>query len=114
MTGTAKQREVLVETGASHVSLHKYFGRHKANTENIAKLLAALKRHTKPVPPANLGVIGRDHLYGLMERVGGDPKTFTYNRTLGDTAGLPRVVEFAFGIHRSGFEADNNIHESRR
>ena len=113
MTGTAKQKEVLVETGASHVSLHKYFGRHKANTENIAKLLAALKRHTKPVPPANLGVIGRDHLYGLMERVGGDPKTFTYNRTLGDTGGLPRVVEFAFGIHRSGFEADNNIHESR-
>ena len=33
---------------------------------------------------------------------------------LGDTGGLPRVVEFAFGIQRSGFEADNNTHESSR
>jgi DNA-binding transcriptional regulator YdaS (Cro superfamily) len=113
MTGTAKQKEVLAETGASHVSLHNYFGRHRANTENIAKLLTTLKTHTKPVPPADLGIIGKAHLYGQMERVGGDPKTFTYNRTLGDTSGLPRVVEFAFGIQRSGFEADNNTHKSR-
>ncbi len=113
MTGTVKQKIVLTETGASHVSLHDYFGRHKANVENIAKLLAALKRHTKPVPPAKLGVIGKNHLYGKMERVGGDPKTFTYKCTLGDTSGLPRVVEFAFGIHRSGFEAGNNTRGSR-
>jgi hypothetical protein len=113
MTGTAKQKEVLAETGASHVSLHNYFGLHKAKTENIAKLLATLKKHTKPVRPADLGVIGKDHLYGLMERAGGDRKTFTYNCTLGDTSGLPRVIEFAFGIQRSGLEANNTTHESR-
>jgi hypothetical protein len=105
MSGTAKQKQVLAETGASHVSLHNYFGLHKANTNNIAKLLAALKRHTKPVRPAELGIVGKDHLYRLMEAAGGDPRTFTYNRSLGDTGGLPRVTEFAFGIHRDGLSA---------
>jgi DNA topoisomerase VI subunit B len=45
-TGTAKQKAILAETGASHVSLHNFFGLHKANTGNIAKLLASLKKHT--------------------------------------------------------------------
>jgi hypothetical protein len=39
----------------------------------------------------------------MMEAAGGDPKTFTYNRRFGeDGYGLPRVIEFAFGIHREG------------
>ena len=57
----------MAETGASHVSLHNFFGLHKANTDNIAKLLASLKKHSKPVRPAELGIIGKDHLYYLME-----------------------------------------------
>jgi DNA topoisomerase VI subunit B len=102
MTGTAKQKEVLAETGASHVSLHSFFGLHKANTGNIAKLLASLKKQSKPVRPAELGVVGRDHFYRLMESAGGDRKTFTYKRSIGETSGIPRVVEFAFGVHRDG------------
>jgi DNA topoisomerase VI subunit B len=105
MTGTAKQKQVLAETGASHVSLHNYFGLRKANASNITKLLATLKKHTKPVPPADLGVIGKDHLHHLMEASGGDPKTFTYNRSFGETRGIPRVTEFAFGIYRDGLSA---------
>jgi DNA topoisomerase VI subunit B len=105
MTGTAKQKRVLAETGASHVSLHSYFGLHKANTDNIAKLLAALKTHTKPAPPADLGIISKEHLYRLMEMSGGDPKTFRYKCTPGETRGVPRMIEFAFGIHREGLSA---------
>ena len=41
----------------------------------------------------------------MMERAGGDTRTFTYNRSLGETDGVPRVVEFAFGIHRDGLSA---------
>ncbi len=40
-----------------------------------------------------------------MEAAGGDPKTFTYNRSDGETNGVLRVVEFAFGIHRDGLAA---------
>jgi Histidine kinase-, DNA gyrase B-, and HSP90-like ATPase len=105
MTGTAKQKQVLAATGASHVSLHNFFGLHKANTDNIKKLLAALKAHTKPVPVADLGIIGKEHLYRLMEAAGGDPATFTYNRKFGKDRGVPRVTEFAFGIHREGLSA---------
>jgi hypothetical protein len=105
MLGTAKQKMVLAETGASHVSLHDFFGRQKANRDNIAKLLAALQRHSKPVRPAQLGVIGKEHVYRMMEAAGGDPKTFTYNRSFGETNGVPRVIEFAFGIHRDGLTA---------
>ena len=105
MTGTAKQKAVLAETGASHVSLLNYFGLHKANIKNIAKLLAALKKHTNPVQPAELGIIGKEHLYTLMEKAGGDKKTFTYQKRLGETGGIPRVVEFAFGIDERGLRA---------
>jgi DNA topoisomerase VI subunit B len=104
-SGTAKQKIILAETGASHVSLHDFFGRKKADTDNIARLLAALKTHTKPVRPAHLGIIGKAHFYQMMEMVGGDPETFTYNRTFGETGGVPRVIEFAFGIHRAGLDA---------
>jgi DNA topoisomerase VI subunit B len=105
MSSTAKQKKVLAETGASHRSLHDFFGLHKANAENIAKLLASLKSHTKPVRPAELGIIGKAHLYARMEEAGGDPRTFKYQRRLGETDGVPRVIEFAFGLHRDGLGA---------
>jgi DNA topoisomerase VI subunit B len=107
LSSTAKQKAVLEEIGASHVSLHDFFGRHKANGDNIAKLLDACCKHSKPVRPAQLGVIGKGHLYRMMEAAGGDPKTFTYNRCDGETNGVPRVVEFAFGIHRDGLAASS-------
>jgi hypothetical protein len=64
------------------------------------------------VRPAELGIIGKKHFYRLMEAAGGDPKTFTYNRTQGETGSIPRVVEFAFGVHRAGLS--NAGHEPRR
>jgi len=109
MSATAKQRAVLADTGASHVSLHDFFGRYKTNGDNLAKLLAALQRLSKPVKPAHLGIIGKAHFYRMMEAVGGDPKTFTYNRSFGETDGVPRVVEFAFGVHRNGLTAAGRV-----
>ena len=102
LTGTAKQKQILTETGASHVSLHNFFGLHKANTANITKLLTALKRHSRVVQPAELGIIGKDHLFAMLEKAGGEPKTFTYQKRLGETDGLPRVVEVAFAIDERG------------
>jgi DNA topoisomerase VI subunit B len=105
LSATAKQKAVLAEIGASHVKLLDFFGRHKANNDNIAKLLAAVQRHSKPVRPAQLGIIGKEHFYRVMEAAGGDRKTFTYNRTAGETDGVPRVIEFAFGVHCDGLTA---------
>jgi hypothetical protein len=105
MSATAKQKKLLTELGPSHVSLHEFFGRRKSNSDNIVRLLAALKKHTKRVTPAALGVIGKAHFFSVMEAAGGNPGTFTYQRRCGETGGLPRVVEFAFGVHRDGLVA---------
>jgi DNA topoisomerase VI subunit B len=113
MSGTAKQKKVLTEVGGSHVSLHDFFGRRKANGDNIARLLAALKKYTNPVPPAALGVIGKEHLFSMMTAAGGDPETFNYQRRCGETRRVPHVVEFAFAVHRDGlvhrFQSSNHI-----
>jgi DNA topoisomerase VI subunit B len=108
MSSTAKQKAVLAETNSSHLSLHRYFGARKVKAENIENLLAAIKRHTKPVRPAALGIIGQPHLFARMEAAGGEPKTFKYVRTFGVADGLPRVVEYAFGIHREGLAEDSS------
>jgi DNA topoisomerase VI subunit B len=100
MSGTAKQRLVLAEIGASHVSLHAWFGRDKANGENIARLLATIKKYSKPVKPKSLGIIGKHHLFKMMETAGGDPRTFKYVCTPDETDGVPHVVEYAFGVCR--------------
>jgi hypothetical protein len=52
-----------------------------------------------------MGVIGKEHFYRMMEAAGGDPKTFTYKRTDGETGGVPRLIEVAFGVHREGLVA---------
>jgi DNA topoisomerase VI subunit B len=105
LSSTAKQKAVLEEIGASHVSLFNFFGRRKANGDNIAKLLAVLQEYSFPVKPAYLGVIGKAHFYRMMEAAGGNPNTFKYERRFGETDGVPRVVEFAFGIHCDGLTA---------
>jgi hypothetical protein len=107
MTGSAKQKKVLAEIGAAYMRLYNYFGPTKVNTPNIKKMSASLKRHTKPVKPADLGIIGKEHFFALIEAAGGDPKTFKYHCTFGVTNGLPRVVETALGIHASGLTAGN-------
>jgi hypothetical protein len=104
MSGSAKQKAVLAAVGASRVSLHDFFGRDKADRDNISKLLAALKAHTKPIRSASLGVIGKDHLFRMMEAAGGEPKTFDYQLRLSATDGLPNVVEFAFGVQSAGLD----------
>jgi DNA topoisomerase VI subunit B len=113
MARSAKQKEVLAATGASHVSLHDWFGRDKVNGDNVKNLLAAIRACTKPVRPATIGVIGKAHLFHMMERAGGEPKTFNYQPRLFETDGLPYVVEFAFGILRAGLDDQNTPNSDR-
>ena len=56
LSGTAVQRKVLEEVGCSHQSLAQFFGVEQVNRSGIAKLLAAMKSHSKPVAPKHLGV----------------------------------------------------------
>ena len=103
LTGTAVRRKILTEVGCSHQSLAQLFGVKRVNREGVARLLAAMKRNSRPVRPERLGVIGSDHLKQRFLAAGGNPDTFKYElrKGVGDD-GIPYVVEFAFGLHQAG------------
>ncbi len=103
LSRSAVQRKVLDEVGCSHVSLAAFFGLEKVNRAGIAKLLASMRKHTRPVASKHLGIIGEDHLKARFLAAGGNAETFKYEQRKGiDKDGLPYVVEFAFGLHQSG------------
>jgi hypothetical protein len=105
LSGTALQRKVLADVGCSHQSLAQFFGVEQVNRAGIATLLAAMRKYSKPVKPKHLGVIGVGHLKHRFLAAGGNLETFKYQRRNGMTPdGIPYVVEFAFGMHQSGFE----------
>jgi hypothetical protein len=102
LSGTAKQRQVLAEVGCSHQSLADFFGVDRVNCSGIAKLLAAMRKHSKPVNPKHLGIIGAEHLKQRFLAAGGNAETFKYQQRKGVTSeGIPYVIEFAFGLHQS-------------
>jgi hypothetical protein len=97
MSATDKQKQILRELGASHLSLHRFFGSEtQVNHRRMKKLLRLLQKHTRPVRPELLGVIGEEHLRRLSISLGGEPKSFKYFTSPGhDADGLPYMVEIA-------------------
>jgi hypothetical protein len=90
LTGTAVRCKILTEVGCSHQSLAQLFGVKRVNCEGVARLLAAMKRNSRPVKPERLGVIGSDHLKQRFLAAGGNPDTFKYElrKFVGDD-GIP-------------------------
>jgi hypothetical protein len=107
LSGTAVQRKILEEVGCSHQSLAQFFGIVEVNRKGIAKLLATMRKYSKPVAPKHLGVIGVEHLKEKFLAAGGNTDTFKYQCRKGMTLdGIPYVVEFAFGLHQTGLSKD--------
>ena len=105
LSGTARQRTILNEVGCSHQSLAGFFGVDQVNRAGIARLLEAMQRHSKPVAPQHLGVIGVGHFKERFIAAGGAADTFKYQWRKSITAdGIPYVVEFCFGLHQAGLE----------
>jgi hypothetical protein len=107
LSGTALQRKILAEVGCSHQSLAQFFGIDQVNRSGIAKLLAPMRRYSKPVAPKHLGVIGVEHLRARFLAAGGNVDTFKYRcRKNTNSDGIPYIVEFAFGLHQAGLSRD--------
>lgn len=103
LSGTIVRRKILTEIGCSHQSLAQFFGVDQVNRKGIAKLLRAMCKHSKPVQPKHLGVIGREHLKTRFLAAGGNIETFKYELETGYTEdGIPFVIEVAFGLHQTG------------
>jgi DNA topoisomerase VI subunit B len=96
LTGTAKQKAILEETGLARMSLSALRNGDDLNKEKIAKLLMAMKSQSKLVKPETLGVIGKRHIAARFEAMGADMDTFKYAKELKTTDSIPWVVEAAF------------------
>jgi hypothetical protein len=98
-SGSAKQKLVLDETGMARASLASLFSdRGEPKRADIERLLGSLKKHSKPVKPQALGLIGKHHLLSCFEGNGAHPETFKYKKLVGiDDDGLPCALETAFG-----------------
>src|SRR6266568_443260 len=67
LSASAKQKVILDDIGASRMSLSEFFSKEgQPDRKRIGRLLDALKKHTKPVRPPDLGIIGKEY---LLQRV---------------------------------------------
>jgi hypothetical protein len=97
-SGSLKQKCVLDDTGLARAPLSAlFYPDGEPKTDQIAALLAALQCHSRAVQPKHLGVIGKEHLLARFKTIGAEAETFKYHQALGETDGLPWVVESAFG-----------------
>ncbi len=98
LSATAKQKVVLAETGLARTNLSALVDGHALRNGVAEKLLAAMKRHSKPVKPKALGVIGRTHFESRMREAGVEMESFGYDRQTGETSDKrPWIMETAFG-----------------
>jgi hypothetical protein len=97
LTGTAKQRAVLEDTGLARTNLSALANGDGLQHDVIAKLLTSIKTHSKPVKPAALGIIGEQHIQTRLDRLGCEMESFQYKKVAEvDSDGLPVVIETAF------------------
>ena len=105
LSGSAKGKRVLDETGMARSDLASLFGADGTpHRDDIGRLLTACQKHSRPVKPKLLGIIGRDNLLTCFRAVGVAEESFKYQRAVGEIDGLPWVVETAFGYCPSGLD----------
>lgn len=102
LSATTKQRAVLDATGLVRVPLSELTDGSDFDHERTAALLKAMKELSKPVKPAALGIIGKDHFATKFERLKCRMESFTYwKKSIAGDDGLPCFFEMAF-VWRGG------------
>ena len=66
LTATAKQKRVYEQAGLRGPLLRDMVRGDDIDAQDLARLHLAMKEHSKPVPPANLGLVGKAHLLALQ------------------------------------------------
>jgi hypothetical protein len=97
LTGSIKRKRVLDEVRLlKREPLTALTDENGFRGELVEQLLVAMKKHTRPVKPARLGTIGREHLLARFVEWGCDPDTFEYGKRARTDEGLPYILETAF------------------
>jgi DNA topoisomerase VI subunit B len=95
LSGTAKRKQVVTEAGLERAYLHDLACNSQLDRTALQRLLASMRKASKPVKPKALGVLGKEHFRRRME-LADDDHTFTYGMVADFHEGLPYVAEFAF------------------
>jgi hypothetical protein len=99
LSGSVKPAAVLDAAGLGRPSLASFFA-DGTNHIAISRLLAAMKEHSRPVKPEQLGIVGSDHLAShLLCEDAADPANLRYKRVAGEHHDIPYVVEAAFASY---------------
>jgi DNA topoisomerase VI subunit B len=100
LAGTVKRAAVLESTGLARSPLAGLLNGHGFNHELVERLLLSMRAETKPVKPAALGIIGKQHIESKFAAAGCEMESFEYRQSKGFTVGgLPWVLEVAFAWH---------------
>jgi hypothetical protein len=115
LSGSQKRSKVLTEAGLKRSKLSDLVVDGQFDSQRIAKLLAAMQRHTRPVQSKRLGVIGEDHLRERLLKMGVKPGSFRYAPHFAkpdDQAGgfVPSVIEVAFGYRGEAEGTERRIY----
>jgi hypothetical protein len=97
LSGSAKQKLVLAQSGLSRMLLAELFPDGAADRDRFGRLLAAMQDVTKPVKAADIGIIGKEAIAQRFAEIGARLETFQYKRFIRDDDGIPSVIELAFG-----------------
>jgi hypothetical protein len=107
LSGSQKRSKVLDDAGLRRVRLSGLVIGDRFDRPRIAKLLAAMQKHTRPVNPRRLGLIGEDHVRTRLLGMGVQPESFRYCRKLSaKDESPPWILESAFGWQ--GDESDDH------
>jgi len=109
LSGTAKGAEVI--KGFKGTYLHDLMEDGDIDMAVIKKLLQAMKDHSKPVKPYQMGLVGEDHLKAwAIANVGVVPASFQYGKCQGvDSAGLPYTQEALFALKSDTEKAHRSV-----
>jgi hypothetical protein len=94
--GTQKRSEILVDVGASRMTLARFYNEGR-NTKKVNRLLDLMQNETSETKPRDLGVIGKVALCERFAERGIAEEDFRYVPCIGSRDGVPYVVEVAFG-----------------
>ena len=98
LSGSAKGKAVLAAAGLSREPLSRLVVDGRIDPVVSGKLLEAMKQNSKPVPPAALGSIGREHFEARFAAAGCEMESFDYRKIADhDDDGIPFIIETAFG-----------------
>jgi DNA topoisomerase VI subunit B len=102
LSGTQIAKRVLHQAKLTAFGLADLVSHGNIDMRLVERLLDVMKKHSRPVKPQRLGIIGFGHFARHAFMVGLTPHSMRYKKIVGFDGDLPFVVEVAFGLRKTG------------